>query len=320
MPIRVAAVQLAGSTDDDAWDLTALVTAIEAAARAGAQLIVLPELSTTPYFCGGDAAAYEKWARPVTAPEVRTITALTERLDVTVVLPFFESDHDGAHHNAAVVLERGHISLGWDAAGIGHDVDEKVHLPISTEPPPGFNEAAHFTPGHSLNVHRLDASAPGLGQLVLGTLICYDRRFAESWRMMRALGADIVAVPVAGAGTDPSGFFVAELRTHARENGVYVIAASKVDDDLVAQVAVPNLGESCIVSPEGVVLGYRSADQGPGIVYADLDIEALLHVRREIGLFDERRLDIVGEGPQHTAAARRAALQHVNTSETLGVQ
>lgn len=296
MSLRVAAVQLPGSRAESAWDLAPIEAGLEQAAAAGAELVVLPELSTTPYFCfrAGVAAEYAPWARAVDAPEIAKIAVRSERLGLIVVLPFFEVDA-GGRHNAAVVLDRGRIAVGRDAAGNAHAVDEKVHLPVGTEPPPGFDESAHFAPGSSLNVHDLEG-------FNLGLLICYDRRFPESWRMMRSLGADVVAVPVAGAGTDPVGFFVAELRTHARENGVFVVAASKVGDDNVAGQAVPNLGESCIVSPEGVVVGYRSAAQGPGVIVADLDLDELRRTRRDIGLFDERRLDVIGEWRQTQAA------------------
>jgi len=46
-------------------------------------------------------------------------------------------------------------------------------------------------------------------------------------RELRALGAQLVAVPVAGEGGDSVDFFLGELRTHARENGVAVVAAQQ---------------------------------------------------------------------------------------------
>lgn len=289
--MRVAAVQLAGTTDGSAWDLAPVTASIDEAAAAGAELIVLPELATTPYFCLATADRYPSWARPVDAPELRVVAGQTERLGVVVVLPFFETDADGTPHNASVVFDRGRLVPGRDALGREHLVDEKVHLPVGTEPPPAFDEAAHFASGRSFNVHALD-------RFRLGTLICYDRRFPESWRMMRSLGADVVAVPVAGAGDDPEGFFVAELRTHARENGVFAVAASKVGHDVIAGTPIAHVGESCVVSPEGRVLAHRGPDEGPGIVLADVDLESLPQLRRGIGLFDERRLDLFGERMQ----------------------
>ena len=294
--VRAATVQLVGTDESQAWDLTDLLAAVREAAAQGAQLVVLPELSTTPYFCQGEAELYAGWARPVDGPEVSAVAEVSRGLGLVVVLPFFEQDPSGTRHNSVVVLDHGEAVPCVDRHGIAHPVARKVHLPADDDPVDGYDEADHFVPGDWIGVHDT-----GVG--TLGVLVCYDRRFPETWRTMRALGADVVAVCVAGPGGDPKGFFLAELRTHARENGVYAVAANKSGDDLVAGHRLPNLGESSIHAPDGRVLAVRTS--GAGVVVADLDLEGLAEVRRRITLFEERRLDVVGE-PSASAVSATA--------------
>jgi N-carbamoylputrescine amidase len=126
----------------------------------------------------------------------------------------------------------------------------------------------------------------------LGVLVCYDRRFPEPWRELRALGADLVAVPVAGSGGDSVEFFHAELRTHARENGVFAIAANKVGTEWVGGHPIDNFGESCVVGPDGELIACRPRDAGPGLVLAELDLGSLAATRKALPYFEHRRADL----------------------------
>ena len=205
----VAAAQLPACGDDPENNLAVVEAAIAEAAAAGADLVVLPELVTTPYFAGEPAGVYREWAEPVPGPQSDRIATLAAHLGITVVLPLFENDATAAtFHNSAVVLNRGALVPAIDRTGQSHPVARKLHLPVGDAPAPGFDEPAHFTAGNWLGVHNLDGYR-------MGALVCYDRRFPESWRELRALGADLVAVPVAGSGGDSTEFFHGELRTHA---------------------------------------------------------------------------------------------------------
>jgi predicted amidohydrolase len=99
-------------------------------------------------------------------------------------------------------------------------------------------------------------------------------------------------VPVAGEGGDSVDFFLAELRTHARENGVAVVAANKIGREYVGTGVMENYGESCIVSAAGDILARRAGAEGPGIVMAEIAIDEIMETRRRLRYFDERRLDL----------------------------
>ncbi|MEZ0339647.1 carbon-nitrogen hydrolase family protein [Mycobacterium sp. pV006] len=282
----VAAAQLPACTDDREKNLAVVEAALADAAAAGAQLVVLPELAATPYFCGEPVGAYQDWAEPVPGPQSHRIAALAADLGVAVVLPLFERDATAqTFHNAAVVLDGGEVVPSIDRTGAAHPVARKLHLPVGDHPAPGFDEPAHFTAGRWLGVHTVRGAR-------IGVPICYDRRFPECWRELRALQADLVTVPVAGSGGDSVDFFLAELRTHARENGVFALAANKIGVEWVGGHPIDNYGESCIVGPDGEIIAHRPGPDGPGLVIAELDLGSLTETRRALRYFDHRRTDL----------------------------
>lgn len=295
--ITVAAVQLPACGDDPAANLASVESALAAAAAAGAALAVLPELSTTPYFAAEPVGAYRDHAVPIPGPLTARVGRLAASLGLSVVLPVFEHDRaTGTFHNAAAVLRGEELVPAVDRAGRAWPAARKLHLPVGDDPPPGFDEPAHFTAGDHLGVHDLDG-------VRLGSLICYDRRFPECWRELRSLGADVVAVPVAGSGGDSTDFFLGELRTHARENGLFAVAANKVGTERVGGYDVDNFGESCVVGPDGELLAHRPGSAGPGLAVADIDLDVLDATRRALRYFDHRRTDLFPGPPAPAATA-----------------
>ena len=289
--LTLAAVQLPGCTGEQAADGDAAEAGLRAAAARGADLVLLPELADLPYFCGEPAGTLRERAQALSGPLVQRFAALAREVGVAVALPLFE--HDPATeswHNSVVLLDAsGAVVPAVDRTGTARPVSRKLHLPVGDLPAPGFDESAHFTPGEGLGVHDLDG-------VRVGVLVCYDRRFPECWRELRALGAQVVLVPMAGDGGDGGDFVVAEMRTHARENGLVAVAASKVGPELVGGHVVGNVGESFVVGADGAVLSALSDVDGPGTVVVPIDLDEQMAVRRRLRYFDHRRQDLFG-GP-----------------------
>lgn len=290
--VCVAAAQLPACTEDLQANADRAEAAVRAAAQAGAALVVLPELTTVPYFCFDDPLPFRSWAETVDGALVRRFAALAAELGVTVVLGLFELDEErGSCHNALVVLgPDGTVIPAVDRLQIEHPATRKLHLPADRVSPEGFDERGHFEPGDALGVHRPEA-------LRLGCLVCYDRRFPECWRELRGLGADIVAVAVAGSGGDGPDFMVAELRAHARENGVVAICANKIGTECAGGHPTQSHGSSCIVGADGDVLAHRPGSEGSGLVLADIDLAAIAGVRARWPYFEHRRTDLFGGPP-----------------------
>jgi predicted amidohydrolase len=282
--MNIAAVQLGPSTGNRQEDEDSAEAAVRAAALAGAALVLLPEIATLPYFAFANPALWRDLAEPVEGRLTQRFAALARQIGIVLVLPLFERGSDGRNYNSVAVFgPDGNIVPAVDQSGTKRLTARKLHLaPAEGE----FDELDHFIRGEAIGVHRVD-------MLSFGCLICYDRRFPETWRALRSLGADLALVPVAGPGGDDSGFFLAELRTHARENGLYACAANKIGIEFATESAVPSHGDSCIVSPNGDVLALRPGDAGPGIVQATIDLVFLAETRRRFPFYEQRRPDLV---------------------------
>jgi predicted amidohydrolase len=106
---------------------------------------------------------------------------------------------------------------------------------------------------------------------------------------------------VAGSGGDSAEFFLGELRTHARENGLFAVAANKVGTEWVGGHMVDNFGESCVVGPDGELLAHRPRQEGSGLALAKVDLDVLAQTRRTLRYFEHRRTDLFPSAPQEVS-------------------
>ncbi|QWA09217.1 carbon-nitrogen hydrolase family protein [Sodalis ligni] len=283
--LPVAALQMPPGREDLAFNRQMLEAAITRAAKDGARLVALPELALTPYFCAAPAEKYRRWAESVQGESSGWCAELARRLGCAILLPLYEHhSQSGCYHNAVIGFDRQGKRLGNGALA------RKLHLPVNDYPPPGFDEAAHFTPGDELQTFEIEGWR-------CAVLICYDRRFPECWRALRRAGVELVIVPVAGSGGDDAAFFLGELRTHAKENGLIVLCANKVGEEWLDGMATDNYGESCVINADGAILAHRSRTQGPGVVNATLEHQQLVQIRKQLRYFDDRRGDLFGPVP-----------------------
>jgi len=93
---------------------------IAAAARAGADLVCLPELFRSRYFCQREDAANFDLAEPIPGPTTRALGKIARAKRLVVIAPIFERRAAGVYHNSAVVL---------DADGSVAGVYRKMHIP-----------------------------------------------------------------------------------------------------------------------------------------------------------------------------------------------
>src|SRR6202020_2898478 len=214
---RVALVQRSCGAEPDQNLKKALERVADAAGR-GAQVVCLPELFQTQYFCQREDHALFDLAEPIPGPASERLAAAARQHHVVVVASLFEKRAPGIYHNTAAI---------FDSDGSLRGLYRKMHIPDD----PLYYEKFYFTPG-DLGFRALDTSAGRLG-----TLDCWDQWYPEGARLTALQGATILFYPPA-IGWHPAekGEFGAAQhdawrtiqRAHAIANGVYVAVVNRV--------------------------------------------------------------------------------------------
>jgi N-carbamoylputrescine amidase len=276
----VGLVQMALSTDTKA-NLAKAVARIEEAAKGGAEVICLPELFRSQYFCQREDTAAFDLAEPVPGPTTEAVSAVAKKLRVVVVAPVFERRAAGLHHNSAAIIDSGEM-LG---------LYRKMHIPDD----PAYYEKFYFTPG-DLGFRAFSTHAGRIG-----TLICWDQWYPEGARLTALQGAQILFYPTAIGWhlSEKEEFGAAQLdawrtiqRGHAIANGVYVAAVNRTGHERPAPDAagIEFWGTSFLCDPHGIVLAEASTDREE-ILYGEVDPARIEDVRRNWPFLRDRRVD-----------------------------
>jgi len=120
----------------------------------------------------------------------------------------------------------------------------------------------------------------------VGLSVCYDLRFPELYRAYAAQGADLLLVPSAFTHVTGEKHWQVLLRARAIENLAAVIAAAQGG---LHENGRRTWGQSMVIDPWGQVLAERAED-GPGVVLADLDAAALSARRQQLPALAHRVL------------------------------
>ena len=118
-PFRVGLVQMGMSASPEE-NVDKAVAKVHEAAEAGAEVVCLPELYRSPYFCQKEDAALFDLAEPVPGPSTEALGRAAKDAGVAVVVPIFERRAAGVYHNTAVIL---------DADGEVAGLYRKMHIP-----------------------------------------------------------------------------------------------------------------------------------------------------------------------------------------------
>jgi len=244
------------------------------AQRRGAQLVVLPE--NFPYI--GKLSEKVRLAEPLRTagpgPILARMVKLARSLGIHLLLGGIpirdEGDRPDRFFNTAVLLgPDGEILASY----------RKIHLfDINIPDGPTFTESEFVLPGEEV------VTAEALG-VTLGFSICYDLRFPELYRELARRGAQVVAVPAAFTLHTGKDHWFPLLRARAIENQVYVLAAAQHGRHNEQRTSY---GKACIVDPWGAVLA--QVPDRDGVAVAELDLEYLQAVRRNLPCLDHRRL------------------------------
>jgi N-carbamoylputrescine amidase len=255
---------------------------IRKAAQQGANVVCLPELYSSFYFCQSENHDYFDLAEPLHNDSYKAFSALAKELEVVLIVPFFERRASGLYHNSAYII---------DTDGSEAGLYRKMHIPDD----PSYYEKFYFTPG-DLGFKAFDTK---VGKI--GTLICWDQWYPEGARITALQGADVLFYPTA-IGWHPSekekygikqhDAWRTVQRGHAVANGIFVAACNRVgfEKPVESSAGIEFWGASFIAGPQGEILAEASHDREE-IIMAEIDHALMEDVRRNWPFLRDRRID-----------------------------
>jgi N-carbamoylputrescine amidase len=275
------------ATSDPEHNLQHALDHVSDAASRGAQIVCLPELFQTQYFCQREDSALFDLAEQIPGPTTAKLSELAKELKIVLVSSLFEKRAAGVYHNTAAMFDVDGKLLG---------LYRKMHIPDD----PLYYEKYYFTPG-DLGFRAFDT---GVGRV--GTLVCWDQWYPEGARITAMQGAQVLFYPTA-IGWHPSekeefGFAQHDAwrtiqRAHAIANGVYVAVVNRVGHETgdirgksASGAGLEFWGGSFICDPFGRVIAEASHDREE-ILIGEVDLKNIEDTRRNWPFLRDRRID-----------------------------
>jgi N-carbamoylputrescine amidase len=235
----------------------------------GCRVIVFPELAFRPFFPQRKRDPSQPVsAESVPGPTTDLFAKLARELEVVLILNLYEQAGERYFDSSPVI----------DTDGTLLGVTRMVHIIQA----PCFYERDYYSPG--------DRGAPVYSTKAgrIGVAICYDRHFPEYMRALALNGAELVAVPQAGAvGEWPEGLFEAELQVASLQNGYFCALSNRVGREPCLTFA----GESFVTDPRGQVIA-RAPHLEDHLLVADLDLNLLEKSPAHQHFLQDRRPDV----------------------------
>jgi predicted amidohydrolase len=292
--ITVGAAQLGPIQKEDTRvsAVERLIALLRQASTHGCDLVVFPELALTTFFPRwfvDDITEADHWYETsMPSPETQPLFDEARRLSIGFSLGYAELTPDGHRFNTQILVEKdGSVVAKY----------HKVHIPghEHNEPDRPFQHAEryYFEPGpEGFGVWKAFGAR-------MGMMICNDRRWPESYRVMGLKGVEMI---LCGYNTpihyvpDPSqdilqGFHNAlVMQSGAYQNGTWVVGVAKGG----IEEGVDSLGQTCIVAPSGQIVAqaYTTDDE---LVVARCDLDWCSKYKETLFNFVKyRRPDVYG--------------------------
>ncbi|HEY8594619.1 MAG TPA: carbon-nitrogen hydrolase family protein [Devosiaceae bacterium] len=266
--IRVAVAQMCSGTRPESNLATIAALAGEAAA-GGASYVLTPEMSVA---FAADREGLAQVSEPFSQNSaIAECSSLARRNGLYLHLGSLAvRSGDGRHANRSVLFAPdGEIAATYD----------KIHL-FDADPPGDrpYRESETYRGGDRAVV----TTAPGFG---LGLTICYDVRFSGLFSTLADAGADVIALPAAFTVPTGSAHWETLVRARAIETGCFIVAAAQAGRH---ENGRSTYGHSMVVDPWGEILAIADGES-EGLIFADIDLEAVGHARRRVPALANRR-------------------------------
>ncbi len=272
-------MQCGGSVQENIARADALV---RKAALDGAQIILLPELFETKYFCQERNYDFYKLASSAEEnPAVTHFRTVCAELRIVMPVSFFERSGNTAFNSTAIL----------DADGSLLGIYRKTHIPDDHY----YQEKFYFSPGDTgFKVWDTAYAKLGVG-------ICWDQWFPESARCMALMGAEILLYPTA-IGSEPilscdsMPHWRRVMQGHAAANIMPLAAANRIGTETVSanegnggQVSSLTFYGSSFIADETGALAAQAGRDEECFLAAEFDLDAVRDLRTSWGLFRDRR-------------------------------
>jgi N-carbamoylputrescine amidase len=254
---------------------------IRDAAKNGAEIICLPELFRSQYFCQLEDHDNFSLAETIPGPSTEALTKLARELGIVIVASLFERRSAGLYHNTAAIIDANGELLGKY---------RKMHIPDD----PLYHEKFYFAPG-DLGFQNWKTARGNLG-----VCVCWDQWYPEAARLTALRGAEIIFYPTAIGwhpkekkefGKAQHSSWETIQRSHAIANGCYVAAANRVGHEAPAGGdGIEFWGQSFVCGPDGEIIAKGSVDREE-IVTADVDWKQVNEHRTHWPFLRDRRVD-----------------------------
>jgi len=260
MKLKIALLQIApcGSLEENRIKG---IKACKKASELGADIALFPEMYSNGYnIYGRPVESWKSEAIDINSNFVTTFKALAKELDMAIGITLLEKFNDSPR-NTMVLFDR--FSNYCFAYAKVHTCD--------------FDVERNLTAGEEFYVTELDTAK---GKINVGAMICYDREFPESARILMLKGAELILVPNACPMEINR---LSQLRGRAYENMTAIATCNYPD-------TVPDCNGGSTLF-DGVAYlheleGSRDtcifmADGKEGVYIAELDVDMLRRYRKE---------------------------------------
>ncbi len=257
------------------------VSFVRDAAKKGAEVVCLPELFRSQYFCQTEEHKFFELAEEIPGKSTAELGQLAGELGIVVIASLFERRGAGVYHNTAAIIDADGKLLGKY---------RKMHIPDD----PLYHEKFYFTPGD------LGFQSWKTQRGSIGVCVCWDQWYPEAARLTALRGAEILFYPTAIGwhprekkeyGKAQHSSWETIQRSHAIANGCYVAAANRVGHETPAGGdGIEFWGQSFICGPDGEIIAKGSVDQEE-IVTAEIDWRRVNEHRTHWPFLRDRRVD-----------------------------
>jgi N-carbamoylputrescine amidase len=282
--VNVGLVQMSCSDNPDENMQKALKLTREAIDQ-GAQVVCLPELFRSRYFCQSEDDAHFALAETIPGPSTEAFAMLAADHDVAIIVSLFEKRAPGLYHNTTAVVDGKQGYIGKY---------RKMHIPDD----PRYYEKYFFTPGD------LGFKTFGTDKAELGVLICWDQWYPEAARLTALKGAEILFYPTAigwhpeekdRVGEHQHQAWETMQRSHAVANGCFVVAVNRIgfEPDPGGSGGIEFWGQSFMVAPDGRILVRAPIDK-ECVLVEEFKLDEMSSSRHGWPFFRDRRIDAYG--------------------------